>query len=147
MEVEIDGVQQLSVECGGWEGGQEAHAMAERRERGAELLTAGAVPRDDLVKAGQAGDDVVHGLAGNFKAVEPGRRDGASGSDMAEQREHRRGSPDFRRFEELQRGQGTDDVADCTGPDGEAAQRYSMSNESLTSTVFGGRHILSLQAW
>ncbi len=111
---------------------------------GAKLVVATAVPGDDLVKLGQAGEGAWRGL--NRHHIQAGGGDAFDSIRKPDQRLDGAGHPDFGVLgaQMLQGREADDAIANGPRPDQQRLQRKSTAMR--TSTVFGGKHMVSEQA-
>ncbi len=120
-----------------------------KRERqpphgGAKFVVATAVPGDDPVKLGQAGERAWRSL--NSHHIQAGRRYTFDAISKPNERLHGAGHPDFGVLgaQMLQGREADDAVANGSRPDQKRLQRKSTAMRK--STVFGGKHMVSEQA-
>ncbi len=111
---------------------------------GAEFVMPRAVPRDDPIKFGQAGHRPLR--RSDRHHIQAGRGDTFHAIRKADERLDSAGHPDLSKLGSrmLQRREGDDAIANRPRSNQERLQRKSTAMR--TSTVFGGKHMVSEQA-
>gem|GEM_PF-3296102 len=116
----------------------------ETPDGGSEFVVPRAVPGDDPIKPGQAGYRLLR--RSNRHHIQAGRGDALHAIRKADERLYRAGNPDLSELgsQMLQRRERDDAIANRPRSNQERLQRRSTAMR--TSTVFGGKHMVSEQA-